>query len=105
MIIKEEFRMKQLLKVVDHEYNDYIGGDENAMMDGNEYHPWTLEELIDVITNNITESDDYLEMEDTCEVVEAKHFRFLGKERIKALVTGRCYARKQEDGKWMWEKN
>ena len=74
------------------------------MLDGNEYHPFTIEELIETITEDIITCDGYLEMEDTMEVVEAKHFRFLGSETIKAVVTGVCLGRKQEEGKWEWEK-
>lgn len=100
----KELRMKQLLKVIDCLYNDYIGCNENSMLDGEEYHAFTLDELIETITNDIITCETYLPMEGTMEVVEAKHFRFIGKDDIKSIVTGRCFARKKSEGKWQWEK-
>lgn len=97
------FRTIQLIKVVDHEYNDRIGGNINSYLDGSEYHAYTLEELIEEITNYILTCDTYLEMENTKEVVEAKHIRFLGKEEIEAVVSMRCKMRKEQDRKWEWE--
>lgn len=100
----KEVRIVQLVKVVDCMYNDQIGGNENAMLDGVDYYAWKLEELIDWITDQITNAEGYLEMEDTMEMVEARHFRFLGKEEIKTVVTARCNYRKQKEGRWEWEK-
>ena len=96
--------MRQLRRVIDCYYNDYIGGDELAMQDGEEYHAWTLEELVDDITNEITNARGYLKMEDSLYGVEAKHFRFLGKEGIRSIVLGRCTRRHIEDKGWLWEK-
>ena len=102
--MEKDLRMKKLLKVIDHEYNDYIGGNENAYLDGGEYYAWTIDKLIETIVNYILTSDGYLPMENTWEVVEAKHLRFLGKKELIAVVSERCYARKKKDGKWLWEK-
>ena len=99
----QQLRMRQLLSVINNQYNEIIGGAENACMDGNEFHPWTPEELIEDITDTIT-TQEYLQIEDSWELVEAKHFRFLSKDNIRAMVAGRVMARHEEDHGWLWEK-
>ena len=93
-----------LIGVVDYFYNEYIGGNENAYLDGEEYHPYTEEELIETIVDDIMNEPGYLNLEDSKYMVEAKHIRFLGKDMIKAIVTGRVVGRHLDEGKWEWEK-
>lgn len=95
---------KKLFKVVDCMYNDYIGGNENAMEDGAEYHPFTEQELIETITNDILTEKNYLSIEGSWEVLEAKHVRFMGEAKVKEIVTARVMARHMTEGKWEWEK-
>lgn len=100
----ESLAQRMLLKVIDKFYNDQIGWNENALLDGEEYKAWTEEELIEYITDSILSEKDYLEMENTWDVLEAKHIRFLSKERIRLIVTGVVIRRHAEEGKWEWEK-
>ena len=100
----QQIRMRQLIRVIDYFYNEYIGGNENAMQDGNDYYAWTLDELVNEITNEVTNEKAYLRMEGSLGIVEAKHFRFLGKENIRSIVLGRCTRRHNEDKGWLWEK-
>ena len=93
-----------LIGVVDYFYNEYIGGNENDYLDGKEYYPYTNEELIEAIVSEIMNEPGYLNIEDSKCMVEAKHLRFLGKDYINAIVTGRVYARHFDEGKWEWEK-
>ena len=99
-----EFSLKQLNGIINHEYNDLIGGNENSYLDGEEFYPYTLEELVEDITNTILTSKEYLEIENSKMVVEQKHIRFLGKDFIRNLVYAICLQRKSEEGKWIWEK-
>ena len=93
-----------LIGVIDYYYNEFIGCNENAYLDGEEYHPYTNEELIKTIVSEIMNEPGYLNIEDSKYMVEAKHIRFLGKDYINAIVTGRVYARHSDEGKWEWEK-
>ncbi len=106
--IKERFyktpHEAKLKLAIDKIYNDYIGGDENAMMDGEEYIAWTEETLIDQITKAILSETNYLELEDTWEVLEAKHVRFMGEKRVREIVEHRVQVRHSKEGKWAWEK-
>ena len=96
---------ERLLKgVIDNLFNEYIGGNENAYMDGVEYHPYTEEELIDVIVNEILTCDTYLNIENSWEVLEPKHIRFIGKTRVKEIVEHRVNYRHIHEGKWEWER-
>lgn len=106
--IKERFyktpHEAKLKLAIDKIYNDYIGGDENAMMDGEEYNAWTEETLIDQITKEILSETNYLDLEDTWEVLEAKHVRFMGEKRVREIVEHRVQVRHSKEGKWAWEK-
>lgn len=97
-------RIKQLRGVIDYFYNEYIGCNENALLDGEEYIAWTEQQLIDEIVSDILNCKGFLNMENTCEMVEAKHFRFLGKENLYTLVQAVCSYRHQTEGKWEWEE-
>lgn len=99
-----EFSLKQLNGIINHEYNDLIGGNENSYLDGEEFYPYTLEELVEDITNTILTSKRCLEVENSKLLVEQKHIRFLGKDVIRNLVYAICFQRKSEEGKWIWEK-
>ena len=96
---------KQLVRAIDKLYNDYVGYNEIAYLDGDmeRFKPFTLEWLIDTITSEIVNNEHYLELEESFEVLEAKHIRFLGKDNIKALVTGVCMRRKNEE-RWEWDR-
>ncbi len=99
-----EFYEVLLKGVIDYFYNNVIGENENSMMDGDEYDEWTEEELIDYIIQSILTEKDYLYVEDSCMVMEPKHVRFLGKEKITKMVIERVKSRHQKEGKWEWEK-
>lgn len=96
---------KQLIFAIHKLYNDYVGWNENAYLDGDEEHfkPFTLNELVEWITSDILNEKDYLELEDSFETMEAKHNRFYGKDFIKQLVTIICETRRNEES-WEWEK-
>lgn len=91
-----------LKKVVDFYYNNYIGGSENAKLDGDEYHAWTEPELIEKITEDILQETDSLQMEDTLMRMEAKHVRFMGKKRVHEIVEHRVQFRHLKYA-WEWE--
>lgn len=96
---------KQLILAIHKLYNDYVGWNENAYLDGDEEHfrPFTLDQLIEWITSDILNEKNYLELEGSFEVMEAKHARFYGKDFLKNLVTAICASRKNEES-WEWEK-
>ena len=94
---------KLLARAVDYMYNWAIGGNENDMLDGNEYHAWKEDELIYSIIDDILSCRTYLEIENSWEVLEAKHIRFMGKERVREIVTHRVQFRHTKEGNWLWE--
>ena len=95
---------QKLLRAIDKIYNDEIGFNENAFYDGSDYHAWKEEDLIKHIVYSILIEPNYLELEDSWEVLEAKHVRFLGKEAVEYITFGRVHSRHQSEGKWVWEK-
>ena len=92
----------KLKYVVDYFYNEYIGGSENAKLSGDEYHAWTEPELIEQITADILKEKDFLHLEDSWEVLEAKHVRFMGEKRVREIVEHRVQFRHQQY-RWDWE--
>lgn len=94
--------IKCLWKIITYYYNEYIGGNENAFLDGNEYTPFTEEQLIETITKEIM-TNDLLPMEDSFYCIEGKHIRFMGRKFIKSCVYAECHRRHEEDGLWEWE--
>ena len=94
----------KLKYVVDYFYNEYIGGSENAKLSGDEYHAWTEPELIEQITADILKEKDFLHLEDSWEVLEAKHVRFMGEKRVREIVEHRTQYRHQQYS-WEWENN
>lgn len=94
---------RMLKSCIDKVYNDEIGGNENAMWDGNEYTAWTEENLINYIVEYFM-TKKYLELEDSWEVLEGKHIRFMGKQRVHEIVEHRVKYRHEKEGKWKWEK-
>lgn len=84
-------------------YNDYIGWSENAYMDGNTYTAYTEQSLINTIYKEVITAD-YLNVEDSWEVMEAKHIRFLGKTKVLQMITEYVKMRHKKEGKWEWEK-
>ena len=95
---------KMLAICVDKEYNDMIGGNENALLDGEKYYAWTEEELIEYITGQFMTAKRYIELEDSWAVLEAKHIRFMGKKRVREIVEYRVKTRHEKEGKWEWER-
>lgn len=95
---------KLLNAVIDNIYNDQVGCDENAYLDGEPYHAWTESEIIDVIVHDILHSRTPLDLEGSLYCVEPKHIRFIGEERIRELVENRVKTRHQDEGAWEWEK-
>lgn len=95
---------KKLARCVDEEYNNIIGGNENARLDGSEYSEWTEEELVEHIVDIFMTTKGDLYLEDSWEVLEAKHIRFMGKARVREIVKHRVEYRHNKEGKWSWEK-
>ena len=93
-----------LAKAVDKLYNDYVGGEENHWLDtgGERYFNFTEESLIETITNEILKTKDYIRLENSWWVLEAKHIRFMGKERVKEIVAHRVAYRHKKEG-WCFE--
>lgn len=88
--------------VVDRFYNDEIGGRENHYLDTHEMMPITEEDLVELITKEITSCKTTLWTESGWGL-EAKHIRFIGKERIKEIVAHRVAYRHNKEGNWVWE--
>jgi len=87
---------------VDKLYNDYVGGEENHYLDNDErYFNFTEESLIDIITQEILKTRDILWTENGYGL-EAKHVRFVGKERIREIVEHRVKFRHNKEG-WCFE--
>lgn len=97
------FEEKKLKKVVDYFYNMYIGGSENALLDNDDYRAWTEANLINEIKTSILSEKYYLHLEDSLEVLEAKHVRFMGEKRVTEIVEHRVKFRHESDGLWTWE--
>lgn len=95
---------QKLLLAIDKIYNDQIGWNENAFYDGSDYTAWKEEDLIKYIIDSILSEPNYLELEDSWEVLEAKHVRFLGKKAVECITLGRVHSRHKSEGKWVWEK-
>ena len=105
-MMKESFYKntnERLLKLaIDKIYNDYVGGEENHYLDYDErYFNFTEESLIDTITHELTREKRQLFL-DNGFVIEAKHIRFIGKERIKEIVDHRVKFRHNKEG-WCFE--
>lgn len=96
-------REQMLALAVDKLYNDEIGGNENSMMDGNEYYAWKEDELVDSIYHEVM-SKPYLELGDSWDLLEAKHIHFIGKKRVREIVDHRIKYRHAKEGSWLWEK-
>ena len=94
----------QLLRAIQKIYNDQIGWNENAYYDGSDYTAWKEENLIKYIVNEVLTEENYLELEDSWEVLEAKHIRFMGKEKVQELIDAYVKCRHLLEGKWVWEK-
>lgn len=94
---------KMLAKVIDSFYNDEIGGNENAYLDGYEYKSWKEEDLVNYITDAILREPKYLQLENSWMVLEAKHVRFMGAARVGEIVAHRVGYRHRTEGSWMWE--
>lgn len=95
---------ERILKLaVDKFYNDYVGGEENHWLDtGERYFNFTEEELIETITNEILKEKRYVLL-DNGWALEAKHIRFIGKQRVREIVDHRVKFRHNKEG-WYWEK-
>lgn len=95
---------EKLLKLaVDKLYNDYVGGEENHYLDNDErYFNFTEESLIDDITNDLLKEKDYVRLENSVWVLEAKHIRFMGKKRVREIVEHRVKFRHNKEG-WCFE--
>lgn len=97
------FNERTIAKVVDTYYNDEIGGRENHYYDTDEMLPITEEDLIAYVVNSIMATKKVLYTE-AGYGIEAKHIRFMGKQRVTEIVTHRIQQRHQKEGKWIWEK-
>ena len=95
---------ERLLKLaVDKLYNDYVGGEENHYLDNDErYFNFTEESLIDTITNDLLKEKDYVRLENSVWVLEAKHIRFMGKKRVREIVEHRVKFRHNKES-WCFE--
>ena len=95
---------ERLLKLaIDKIYNDYVGGEENHYLDYNErYFNFDEASLIDTITNEILREKDYLRLENSIYVLEAKHIRFMGEKRVREIVEHRVKFRHNKEG-WCFE--
>ena len=100
----KSFHEKLVAKIVDHHYNDEIGGRENHYLDTGEMLPITEEQLVAYIVRYITTCKTVLWTESGYGL-EAKHIRFMGKERITEIVKHRVAVRHKKDGAWIWENN
>ena len=97
------FEEKMLKRAIDKIYNDEIGGNENACMDGHEYYAWEEGELIDWIVTAILTAEEPLELEDSLMMLEPKHIRFIGTKRVTEIVDHRVKYRHTREGQWEWE--
>lgn len=96
------FEEKLLKMAVDHYYNDYVGGEENHYLDCEErYFNFTEESLIETITNEILKEKYQIWLENGW-AIEAKHIRFIGKERVREIVDHRVKFRHNKEG-WCFE--
>ena len=95
---------KLLNAVIDNMYNDLVGGDENAYLDGEAYHAWNESEIIDTIVHDILHSRTALDLEGSHYCIEPKYIRIIRPERIREIVENRVKARHQDEGPWEWEK-
>ena len=97
---------ERILKdVVDCYYNNYVGWNENAMLDGSDYFNPNLneEEVIKTIIDDImTSKNEYLLGEHNM-AIETKHIHFMGRQRVEEIVEHRVKFRHQQDGSWLWE--
>lgn len=95
---------ERLIKsAIDKLYNDYVGGEENHYLDtGERYYHFTEQSLIDTIVDELLKAKDYVELENSIYVLEAKHIHFIGKERLTELTKHRVQFRHRKEG-WEWE--
>ena len=97
------FEEKLLKNAVDTFYNDYVGGEENHWLDYKErYFNFTEESLIEDITNDILKEKKYI-LCDNGLFLEAKHIRFMGKQRVEEIVKHRVQFRHNKEC-WAWEE-
>ena len=87
---------------VDYIYNDYVGGEENHYLDHDErYFNFTEDTLIDTIYKELMSKEGFLFLENGF-VIEAKHIRFVGSQRLKEIVEHRVKYRHKKEG-WCFE--
>ena len=92
-----------LKRAVDKLYNDYVGGEENHYLDYDErYFNFTEDSLIETITDELLKTKDYVRLENSVFVLEAKHIRFMGKQRVREIVEHRVKYRHEKEG-WIFE--
>ena len=97
------FEEKLVKGAVDKIYNDYVGGEENHWLDHQErYFNFNEEELIKIIIDELLKAEKYLWLENGL-ALEAKHIRFIGKQRITEIVKHRVQFRHNKEG-WVWEE-
>ena len=106
--MKEQFyktNEEKLLKgAVDYMFNDEIGCNENAFLDGDDFHAWGEEELIDYIVWSTLVARSPLRIEESWMCLEPRHIRFIGGTRVREIVEHRVKYRHQTEGPWLWEK-
>ena len=96
---------KMLAKVVDRFYEDEIECNENALQDGDSYTAWTEPDFINYVVEEVLKEQKYLRLSWANHIVlEAKHIRFMGAERVREIVTHRIQYLHNKDGQWMWEQ-
>lgn len=96
------FEEKLVKLAIDKFYNDYVGGEENHYLDtGERCFNFTEESLIETIETELLKAEKYIWL-DNGYVLEAKHIRFIGKQRIHELVSHRVSFRHNKEG-WEWE--
>lgn len=95
---------ERMLKLaIDKLYNDYVGGEENHYLDYDErYFNFTEDSLIETITKELLTAKDYVELENSINVLEAKHIRFMGAKRVREIVEHRVKFRHVKEG-WCFE--
>ena len=101
----QNFREQEIAMYTDKLYNDYIGGNECSMQDGQDYTAFTEEQLIETISNDIVSTKDAYVWLDNGMALEKKHIKFVGNQRIHEIVEHRIQYRHKKEGLWMWEES
>jgi len=96
--------MNKVERVIRYEINEIVGGYEvefdNKVINKGEI---TLNDVVDTIYMIMTSGDNkYIKIPSRggCELIEKKHWKFLGKEKLKNYIMMLCIEDLREGGDW-----